>query len=1208
MYLKKLEITGFKSFAKKTEIVFEKGVTCVVGPNGCGKSNISDAIRWVLGERSAKMLRGSKMEDVIFQGTDFRDPINFAEVTILIDNADHVLPIAFDEVAITRRLHRSGESEYLINKTLCRLKDIQNLILDTGIGSNSYSMIEQGRIDYILSAEAEERRFLIEEAAGISKFKVKKDEAVRKLDQTEQNLLRLQDIIAEVERNIKYAERQARRAEQYKVHFEKLKSLELADLAVNITKLNETKTELLRERSKLENKIEEDGNILQTVQEKFKQAEEACRTSEKDYFTAEQNRTQLEQKLISTQREHEIARERYHETKVSLERAAEEIVKIEENLQRFVKDISVKEGEFQALETAHEKLVLDKNETETEFAKLQETLNERSLFAFQFREQSFDIAAHLANTKNEFNKFTADSHSLVERRNQIVNMVGRLTNELEVIKNDETRLVQEIQNAKHALKQQEETARFATRIKVQGFHEFKQLQSELHQFKEKRSEAVHRLQFLNQLDGAGFVNAKELLAKNFANTGEQKEIRALLDLLEIDEGYEVAVAAALSDLSKAIVTEDTKTAVQLINQIQSSGHHQASIVIHNRIKEIPRETDRAVNSHSLIRMRLLNVIRIKPGFEKLFDCLLGDVCVIDDMTEENAGELAELSNRVRLVSKKGACLGPGFHLSLRNGSLAPIKDLMTREKEKGELTSRLKSLELDIQEKEARIHQLEIQAESKESILKNESEQSISLQLQLQRMETTLSALKNQKEKHGQEIEFGKKDLEESTAEEKRLLARQEYLTIEIERLTSEEKRLKSLLDQELEWIEENKSTKEKQLINLTRASTRLETHEENKKRAVDALGMMRTSQSDSEARSTSLFQEQKELKERLGKLSALSEALQKETANLQSNLIQASSLADQKNILRNDHLSRKTILEDEKNEQLKIFNTYQNNLHHFEKKELEIDYAKKSALDRVRNTYHLAVEESELVQYLPTTEPENAETRQTLMYELRKKVETFGTVNLLAISEYEELKQRFDFLSTQKKDLEESKEALLEAIRKINRTTKQLFEETLTRVREMFKVYFKILFQGGESDLVLIDEKNPLDSGIDIVARPPGKKPQHISLLSGGEKAMTAIALLFALFKIKPSPFCVLDEIDAPLDESNNERFLHVIREFLVNTQFIIVTHSRKTITMSDSLYGVTMEEAGISKIVSVKVSQSSWTIEHQDEKIQKELNAVIQ
>lgn len=1202
MHLKKLELIGFKSFAKKTEIFFEKGVTCIVGPNGCGKSNVSDSIRWVLGERSAKMLRGSKMEDVIFQGTDSRDPINFAEVTITIDNSDHALPIQYDEVAITRRLYRSGESEYMINRTLCRLKDVQNLILDTGVGSNSYSMIEQGRIDYILTAEAEERRFLIEEAAGISKYKVKKDEAVRKLDQTDQNLLRLNDIIAEVERNIKYAERQAKRAEQYKVHFEKLKELELQMLAGELLEIENQKKEVESGKQFIENDIRVVQESLNGVLGEFIAAEQAARAAEQEFIEAEQSRIQFEQKLLSIQREREMARERFHETKSSIERAAEELKQTDETIQRSEKEIGLKEVEFVSLQEVHKQLSADKLNIENQSSELDQLISERSADLSRIGEENFDLAARLARARNELQETLMRISSIQDRKKYIVNNLAKLNSELSTMKSDHARIDAEIFSRQQNIHTQSGDILKSSEDREQADRELQALQIHISELRDQKVNSAHRLEILKNLDGSGFVNIKEMLETMPELQEKYHDVRGLLDLLEVQEEYEVAVAAVLLEHTKAVVAQNPKSAANLIQELKTKGCPQASVLICDQVSESQAP---APISHPLIRERLIQAIKIQPGYEKLFQNLLGDVYLVEDLHESNVEELVRLAKNARLVTKHGICLGSEFHLTLRNSVALPIKDYREREKEKSVLIDEIKNLGTQIVAAEQKKAELENIVKSGQVSLKRGEEGLVAQQIQLKQMETARENLVREIERHQSEIELETCELYEKETDETELGGRQHRTQAELDQLAGIEADLKIRTDSANSEILKLKRQKEELLISLTRALTQFETHEDTERRFQESLNLLKSTFEAAKSRQETLNRDVQEFTERLEKLQTQTENLLAQEKTVQSDLVYSISKAQQKNERRNELFVAKNQLEIQKTEFQNQINDERTKLHDLEKRIMELQYKKQAAIDRVNNTYQLSVAESEMG---AQEEAIDREKMTAAIQELKKKVELCGTVNLLAIEEYEEMKQRFDFLSTQKKDLETSKDELIEAIRKINRTTKQLFEETLTKVREMFKAYFKILFNGGEADLVLVDEQNPLDSGIDIVARPPGKKPQHISLLSGGEKALTAIALLFALFRIKPSPFCVLDEIDAPLDEANNERFVHVVREFLQTTQFIIITHSRKTISMGDSLYGVTMEEAGVSKLVSVKVSQGTWAIEHENEKVRKELNEIIQ
>ena len=1208
MHLKKLDIQGFKSFCDKTEIIFEKGVTCVVGPNGCGKSNISDAMRWVLGERSAKTLRGAKMEDVIFHGTDFRKPVNYAEVSLSIDNSDHVLPIQYDEVVITRRLDRSGTSEYFINKTLCRLKDVQDLILDTGIGSNSYSMIEQGKIDYILSAEAEERRFLIEEAAGISKFKVKKEEAIRKLDQTEQNLLRLNDIVAEVERNIKYAERQARRAEKYKVHRDELQRFELIRLAHILNRLNQTRLESMTENKALEESIQQDAQALAVLEEKLKSADRAYAECEQGYLTAEQKRLELDQQLLSLRREHETTQERYLETQVAIDRTKTERENLTARMTQWNADAAKKQTEYDSLQELRVKLEIEKSEIEGKLGDLTRLVNDKSMTVFRCREQSYELASQLVDAKNELSRVIAGRHHHAEQQKRIAGSIDKLKQEIERLNEKSQALRAEAEALRHRISEQESQLRILVDEKSGILRVIKESSEKISAAREDFSETKHRLSLLSEMDGLGFSCVKEIIEKyGWAGKPEGQAVCSLLELLDVQDGYEVAAAAVLADLTKAIVTEDAKSAMQLLHQIESEGHHRATILIRNQAVPAPIPApDASLSGNALLRRRLLDVVTIKAGYEGIFNHLFGQVYVVDEINDHNSTECAQLADRVHLVSKRGTYLGNGFQLALRNGSPRPIQDYLSREHEKTKLRSRLTELEGSLRNMESERKAAETRLEELTPLVQEATNKLVSLQMQLERIETSRAGADEQQAKHMQEIELNHTDTVELTDEAGSFDAKELELKEKIAALDQSDQQLKTLLEQESKWVDERKHEKEVLLVEMARIQTRLENHEKAEENLAESASIMRSHLGEAEIRLTKHEQDEISSAARLESLKMKQVELGSQTETVQSDLIQATSVAAQKKDKRNEFASERTQITDQMTIHRQAISDIKTKAYESEKKVIEIDYQKNAAIDRIRNTYQLEIDETQVQNYFDVGQ--DTEAVEQSIQELKSKMDSIGTVNLLAIEEYEEMKQRFEFLTTQRKDLEDSKEALMEAIRKINRTTKSLFEETFVTVRQRFQEYFQVLFQGGTADLVLVDDTNPLESGIDIVARPAGKRPQHISLLSGGEKALTAVALLFALFKVKPSPFCVLDEVDAPLDEANNDRLVRVLGEFLSSTQFIIVTHSRKTIAMGTSLYGVTMEEPGVSKIVSVKLANDAGDITHTDTKIQTQLNAALQ
>ena len=943
MYFKRLELVGFKSFADKTTIEFEPGVTAIVGPNGCGKSNISDAIRWVLGEQSAKSLRGASMEDVIFNGSATKEPLNLAEVSLTLSNESKILPIDYDEVTITRRLYRSGESEYLLNKNNVRLKDINELLMGTGIGTESYSIIEQGKMDQILNSKPEDRRVIFEEAAGITKYKSKKKEALRKLEQTDANLLRINDIIQEVKRQIGSIERQAKKAESYKAEFEKLKKLELA-------------------------------------------------VASREFLLFDHKRKTREASLVDLKKEEEASH--------SLMQAAE-------------------------ADYADKKRELSRIDAELQDSRARET----------------DTASGI-------------------RKNQDRLLLNR-------------ERIGELSQRKEQLLRQTET-----------------LKRRIEKYKEEYNQWTAEFEILQK---------------------EETEARAFLDSVEGD-------FKALADAVAGLAAGE------------------------------------------------------KAGKARLFDLANGRAHVQSELASVRAENGVLEKRSQRLNEKKDIASNEGRRAGER---LTALQSAVKKFKDK------LKALLQALTQKQASEF-----GPAEESELESEIKSFVG---EVSKMQT--------EEKWDEEFSLLSAELSDLDAERGKLSGREKELVKKLETLAAEEKTLQAELGSVENAFKDKAGEKEALLVHLTETrskqshcTAKREKIEKDKTRALEAM-------MSEEAQELSLVNE-------VENATAKKESLEEENKLLETELQNLSSRRD--GILKSTEGTRRDreaiateleTLEKAKNERQEFLREALGKVHGFELEQVELRHEMDRLRERIFNAYqvdlivggNISETQRQAEAALSVPEEFDAEEAKIEIQFQREKLNKMGPVNLVAIQEYDEMKERFDFLTKQQQDLLQAKEDIHKAILKINRTTKELFIDTFGKIQKHFTEYYRLLFGGGSAELLLLDEDDVLECGIEIVARPPGKKLQSITLLSGGEKALTAIALLFSLFKVKPSPFCVLDEIDAPLDESNVDRFCGVLRDFITGSQFILITHNKRTMNLADVMYGITMAEAAISKIVSVRFSEKA-------------------
>lgn len=1181
MRLKKLELFGFKSFADRTELLFDEGVTCIVGPNGCGKSNISDAIRWVLGERSAKLLRGSKMEDVIFNGTDLRKPIAIAEVSLTVDNADRGLPIDYQEVTLTRRLYRSGESEYLINRTACRLKDVQDLILDTGIGSNSYSMIEQGRIDYILNADAEERRFLIEEAAGISKFKVKKEEAIRKLEKTEENRLRLVDIIHEVQRNIQYAERQARRARRYKEQLEKIKTLEITKAFHDLEVLAKEKSGLeevrLREKKGLQT-LEAERDELRKKQEaagaSLSGVLERCRTEEADRY-----------RLISKIEQHE-QQIRFHQEK-RLETASrkgqiqQEQNQLRERIQTSEQEIEAKRKELDAFGKEKEAVSAALTRAEENLHQTEHSLHQLKAGLEQSRQEAFETAAEAAKIRNEYHRLAAFLEQSGEQKRKQEAGVRRIEHEvLNGLGRKET-CEKEIARLEQRLAALETEKKNLAEEILQGNQNLENQKAEIDETERLLHEKETRLRLLEETDRAERACETSLLEAE----GLQREfVKRLQEIFEVASGYEWALEAALGPFTHSLIADDLSTAETLLRRIFDQKPSSLGILIRS---DAPQEDPEPGGFPSWMHP-LKNHVQVKSGYEGLLNSLLKNVLVVDALPEgRRLEQLLAWAQTHKLLLRDGITFGPQAHAFYRNVPASLENALFQRARELEKL--RAVHHELKDERRHAEEEAERLQKELADLGQKREALEDgrMNLVIQKESEESMKRGMEERLQGFQRELQILGFETQEIQSQGEQACLQKEAFEEKLAALETREKTLREFQEGRMRQMEALDRMKIEALHEAARLKARFENLEERNLLLQSSFEILAGRNRHDQERIQQLDREFQNLLQKEGFLQSEDERLGLELLQFQERRTQSEVtlglIRREKDRLETEN----SVLQSELEGLQQHFQELRENLHQSEMKSMNLSYREKTLDERIHQNYRVHLQELSRESFpLEDRAPEDLEKEIT---EMRRRLDSIGAVNLLAVEEYEELKQRYDFLLAQQKDLDEAREHLLETIRKINRTTKGLFEETFAGVQKTFQDYYETLFQGGQARLVLLDESNPLESGIDIVVRPPGKKLQPITLLSGGEKALTAAALLFALFKIKPSPFCVLDEVDAPLDEANVDRFLVVLKTFLGTSQFIIVTHNRKTIVMGDSLYGVTMEESGVSKIVSVKINPAS-------------------
>jgi len=1168
MKIKRIEIVGFKSFVDKVVLEIPLGVTGIVGPNGCGKSNIVDAVRWAMGEQSAKNLRGRAMEEVIFGGSEARKAHGMAEVSIVFDNTDGLAPPAYreySEIMVTRRLFRNGDSDYLLNKTACRLLDIAELFLDTGIGKHAYSIIEQGKIGLILNAKPEERRFLIEEAAGVSKFKSRKITAQRKIEATKQNLLRLSDIISEVRRQLGSLKRQAQRAERYRRMREELKGVETQVALHSYHHLLKTVQEVTgEERERKEQQVTLCNNLqqaelqLDTLRLQQAEGEKELNKIQEQVFSCSASIQETEGKISFSIREQEnLARQKERMAQESIEtegRLLESLDQHKESELEYNKiqtDLSAAKTELATLDDEVSGLLSDEAEKSRSLDLLRSQLMQAGDRLSQLQGSCDDQQRRLDLLKERWQRNHQEALEVRTEFEKQLKLQADLSGSLAEARVEEG----DLQQRQEELKQRAISSRRA----------LEQLESELLERREELSRARSRLESLQQLERnlEGYGQGVRSIAQHSEWGGRFSGM--LADYLDVPGDLEIAVEALLGERLQGFLAdnvEDVAGAVSYLNQ-----HGGRCLFL------LPRPVGGGAIGFKFGEP-LLDHVSCRDGRAST---LLQDVYLVDDLRAFD--EILPLG--VTLVTRGGDVRSYRGEWS-GGGADRLGAGVLHQKREMRELGERVKELTLGVDE-----------------LL----EQRRNRQQGLQGLEAELQQLVAVQHRQAMQMVDYQKDIARIDAEKQRLESRVETLSHEETQLHGEEERYETLREEAAAGMVEAEARRQQLQLDL-----------EEQQRAYQArrgeLEAARERLTGGKVKVAGLSERDESVRRQIADLKKLCEELRGRLVMLQSRQQEADEERDQLAERQVKHKAELEVLFEQRNRVKQLFDQQRDR---FEEQgavitegearvrklrqteseaRQELNAVQLNArerqieLEHLRQSFHekYRLDLADLGSPDAEHQPELAERR---IGELRRMLEGIGEVNLTAIGEYEELEERYAFLVGQQDDLRRSLEGLQAAITKIDRTTRKRFQETFDAVNERFKVLFPRLFRGGQAELRLTDEGNLLESGIDIVAQPPGKKLQNVSLLSGGEKALTAVALIFSIFLIKPSPFCLLDEVDAPLDEANIGRFNALVQEMSERSQFIIITHNQRTMKIVDTLYGITMEEPGVSKMVSARMTE---------------------
>ncbi len=1170
MKIKRLDILGFKSFVDKVSLDFEHGITGVVGPNGCGKSNVVDAIRWAMGEQNARHLRGRMMEDVIFGGSETRKPHGLAQVSIVFDNRAGLCPAAYrdySEIMITRRLYRSGESEYLINKTPCRLLDITELFMDTGVGARAYSIIEQGKVGMLVSAKPEERRALIEEAAGVTKFKSRKKTALRKMDATKQNLVRLGDIIAEVRRQISSLKRQAQRAEKFRDYRGEIKQIELSLAGNKFQKLNrDLKVVSQQEKeqgvvlSRLDVRLEEGDLQLEEQQLLLSASEAEHRQAQEKVYSlgSEIQRIENERILVARQQEHLLAQDK--DIEGELESYGQQLTVLESESHQLEEDDGFSKGRLEDLQCD-----VEINET-----SLQEGLK-----------QEQDLAIRSEECRRELMDLLAQTNRLVHRREEIDR---HLVTEAERSENAhiDSRKIQDQQE--QLQKRREGLIAELDKVRTQQDNlneRTEELNVQLARDKETLSQKeISQEELRKQLVKAHSVRESlEALQLNFEGYGEGARLllarkkgpqQIFADLIKVSPELEVAVEMVLGTRLQAVPSNSISDIPETLSLLTEKQVRASLILPVGKLSEVSFSAG----------IPLLDQVVLARGAGEVVKNLFSGVFLVDSVTDFLE---TFLPVGILLVDRKGTCLD--WQGVLTGGETsASDSGLLRRQRQLDEIAEQIVEQEETSDRGQRELELLQDRLlELEESQLAATSENH-RLELQALELAKDRQGLQTETEYLNKRLAVLVFDLEQIAEGRETLLLEKEQLSEGDRQSGKRQQQLETLSAQYQDELVARRTEIDSSRDKLTAQRVDLASFEQQQQARNETLRRIRKQREDIGERHVQLKERQQSGGVSRQQLYADDQRLQVELDLL---LTRREAQQRTNETVRESYETQRLHLEEfqsqlrrvrfEAEELRKTVSQYQRTQHELQ---VDIDHLYQGVVDRYRVDLHEH-------QVPEATEDEQSRQQQQLL-RLQQRVEVLGEVNLMAIEEYREQEERYDFLSQQRDDLNHSLEDLQKAISQINRTTRRRFKETFELVNEKFKQVFPRMFNGGQAELRLVDENDLLETGIDIIAQPPGKRLQNVNLLSGGEKALTAVALIFSLFLIKPTPFCVLDEVDAPLDDANIDRFAEMVQSMTDNSQFIIITHSKRTMGIVDVMYGVTMQEPGISKLVSVRIHDS--------------------
>ncbi|KZN95699.1 chromosome segregation protein SMC [Aeribacillus pallidus] len=1181
MFLKRLDIVGFKSFADRISVDFAGGVTAVVGPNGSGKSNITEAIRWVLGEQSAKSLRGSKMEDIIFAGSDTRKRLNMAEVTLTLDNGDQFLPIDYHEVSVTRRVYRSGESEFFINKQSCRLKDIIDLFMDSGLGKEAFSIISQGKVEEILSAKPEDRRTIFEEAAGVLKYKTRKKKAEIKLAETEENLNRVQDILYELNAQIEPLKMQASIAKDYLDKKEELKQHEVALLAHEIEELHDRwealkrSVEENRDRElELTSQIQKKEANLEEMRDQISALDESINDLQQVLLLASEELEKLEGKK-------EVLKERKKHAAQNEQQLKEQIAELTEQINQLLKEKEEQKSVYETCEKEVKELKSFLQKKENELLSLDGNIEEK---LEQLKSDYFEKLNELASARNEINYIEEQLSLRKVKADRLDEANEKYISERKELKKEKGKI--EAQLSKIGKTLQNQLSSYHTGLKTleslkQQYEKKESLLYQAYQYLQKAKSKKEMLEAMQEDYNGFFQGVREVLKAKHKLKGIHG---AAIELLTTKHEYETAIEIALGAASQHIVVDDEESARQAIAFLKKNAFGRATFLPLSVIKgrSIPKYQLSIAESHPDFIGIASQLVEYESAYKPIIENLLGNVIIAK--TLEGANAIAkQIQYSHRIVTLEGDVVNPGG--SMTGGAVKQKSpSFLTKNRELESIRDKIAEMEEKTASLEKEVKNLKQSIAKKEKELDDLREEGSSLRMEEQALKGSLREIELKERNINDHLKLYDAEKIAYVEEQEKLDERKTKLLSSIEQMEGQIQQLDSEIRQLAEKKEKQQKSKEEWMEEITELKIILAGKEESFKNSKEQLARL-------EKEYHLANQKKKEAEKDLQLL--LDEIDRDHSGEIQLEEIKKEKLEDKNKTIeliasrRRQRMSMQEELEREEKEWKELKRAHKQLTDVLKDEEVKLnrlDVELDQLLNYLQNEYKLTFEAAK-ARFPLQMEKEEAKKKVKL---IKLALEELGTVNLGAIDEYERVRERHEFLTEQRDDLLNAKETLFKVIAEMDEEMKKQFSQMFAKIRSQFDIVFKELFGGGKADLILTNPDDLLNTGVDIIAQPPGKKLQYLSLLSGGERALTAIALLFSILKVRPVPFCVLDEVEAALDEANVQRFSKFLKRFSENTQFIVITHRKGTMEEADALYGVTMQESGVSKVVSVRLEDT--------------------